>query len=147
MYRKKLILLLLVLAIASQPIIGCNDSDAADTPVSSDVDIDLTSLSSTMVLATIANIHDNPDEYLGQTIRIRGLYYNYYYDIAERYFHYVMYEDDNACCSSGFEFQLGSDYVFPDDYPQETSSILVEGVLLSYDELGPTIYYLEAKLK
>ncbi|MDR0221101.1 MAG: hypothetical protein LBI54_06845 [Lachnospiraceae bacterium] len=106
------------------------------------VDVDLTEMSSTMVYAEVYNITNNPDKYMGKTIRMSGPYQPSYFDETGLYYHYVIVEDAAACCASGLEFVWSGEHVFPDDYPAVQAKIEVTGVFGSYDELGVTYYYL-----
>jgi len=106
------------------------------------IDVDLTTLSSTMIYAEVNNIITNPEDYIGKTIRMSGPYYVSFYDITNLYYHYVIIEDATACCSQGLEFIWSGDHSYPDDYPKEQTKIEVVGVYGSYEELEITYYYL-----
>ncbi len=114
-----------------------------ESGTAADVDIDLTTLSSTMVYAEVYNIMTNPDDYIGKTIRMRGPYINSFYDVTGLNYHYVMIKDAAACCQQGIEFKLPEDLAYPQDYPVVDTEIEVAGVFGSYDELDYTYYYLE----
>lgn len=116
---------------------------SGESAASADVDIDLTSLSSTMVYAEVYNITTNPDDYVGKTIRMRGPYRTSYFDVTDLNYHYVLIEDAAACCQQGIEFKLPGDFAYPQDYPSVDTEIEVAGVFGSYDELEYTYYYLE----
>ena len=107
-----------------------------------DVAVDLTALSSTMVYAEVYNILMNPDDYLGKTIRMSGLYTPTYYDVTDRHYHFVLIEDATACCTQGLEFIWSGGQDFPDEYPAENTRIDVSGVYDSYVELDEVYYYL-----
>lgn len=104
--------------------------------------IDLTQLSSTMVYAEVYNITVNPEDYLGKTIKMRGLYYSDYYAELDNQYHYVMILDATACCPEGFEFIWSGGRSYPDDYPDVETEIEVTGVFESYEEEGFTYYYI-----
>jgi hypothetical protein len=108
------------------------------------VDVDLTDLSSTMVFAEVSNIMYFPEEYIGKTVKINGLYNSWYFEPTDTYYSHVIIEDALACCSSGLEFTLGENYAFPEDYPQNDTRIEITGVFDSYDELGLTYYHIKA---
>jgi len=117
---------------------GCADNAGAKRGA----DVDLTEMSSTMVYAEVYNIMTNPDEYMGKTIKMSGLYYASYYDLTDLYYHYVVVEDATACCAQGLEFVWDGEHAYPDDYPEEQTNIEVAGVFGSYDELGRTYYFI-----
>lgn len=107
------------------------------------VDVDLTAMSSTMVYGEVFNITQNPQDYLGKTIKASGQYLTSYYDVTDTTYHYVGIADAAACCQQGLEFIWSGDHAYPDDYPAENADIEVSGVFKSYDELGLTYYYLD----
>ncbi|MCD8196228.1 MAG: hypothetical protein LUE24_03545 [Lachnospiraceae bacterium] len=103
--------------------------DAAD---SSDFDIDLTELSSTMVYAEVYNMMYTPDEYLGKSVRMSGTFT--VYEGEDRNYYACIIEDATACCSQGIEFVLDGDFSYPDDYPDIDSTITVSGIFDTYYE-------------
>ncbi len=105
--------------------------------------VDLTELSSVMVYAEVNNIMTTPDDYIGRTIRMDGLYYASYYEETGLYYHYVIVEDATACCQQGLEF-MWADHIYPQDFPADDTRVEVEGVFRSYEELGITYYYVDA---
>jgi hypothetical protein len=106
------------------------------------IDVDLTVLSSTMIYAEVSNIMSMPEAYIGKTIKVNGLYSPTYYDETGLYYHYVIIADVAACCQQGIEFIWNGDHVYPDDYPDEFTSIEIVGLFGSYQELDSTYYYL-----
>jgi hypothetical protein len=101
--------------------------------------VDLTLLSGTMVYAEVYNIMVYPEDYLGKTIKMSGLYYSSYFEETSRYCHFVLIEDALACCRQGLEFIVSGDIA----YPKDQDRIEVTGVFASYVELGETNYRLE----
>ncbi|MCL2815661.1 MAG: hypothetical protein FWD23_13775 [Oscillospiraceae bacterium] len=136
--KKCLLLLLLIFCIVLTA--GCANKDAPQSAGS--VDIDLTLLSGTMVYAEVYNMMTQPDDYMGKSIKMNGLYYTAYYEETGLYYHYVIIEDATACCQQGMEFLWNGEHSYPVDYPEESSKVEVVGVFGSYDELGKTYYYL-----
>ena len=114
---------------------GCSNNAKAGA-----VDMDLTTFSKTMMTAAIDNIYATPDEYLNKTIKMSGQYYSAYYSDVDRRFHYVLYIDDESCCSYGFMFER--DGVYPDDYPEEGEGIEVSGTFESGEALDLIYHYL-----
>jgi len=110
----------------------------------SGVDIDLTTMKSTMVYATVYDMMSNPDKYMGKIMRMNGLYDRSYDTQTDKYYHYVVIEDATACCQQGMEF-IYSDLKSPQDYPTVGKKIVVVGVFGSYEELGMSYFYIEAK--
>jgi len=110
-------------------------------PSKSSIDIDLTSMKSTMVYATVYDMMMNPDKYVGKTMKMSGLYDQSYDYETEKYYHYVVIEDATACCQQGMEFVYGGRV----DYPAVGAKIEVVGVFDCYDELGISYFYIDAE--
>lgn len=51
--------------------------------------------------------------------------------------------DATACCSQEIEFVLSGEHAYPDDYPEEGSEIVVQGIFNTYEENG----YMYCQLK
>lgn len=102
---------------------------ANDVSISTDssVDIDLTSMSSTMVFAEVYDIMWAPDLYEGKTIKMRGNYAAFYNEPTDEYYHAVLITDALACCSQGIEFIWNGEHSYPEDYPSEDTEIEVTG--------------------
>ena len=99
------------------------------------VDYDLTTMSKSMVYATVYQLMIDPDSYRGKTFRIMGDYYASYYEATGKYYHYCVIQDATACCAQGLEFVWGDgSHVYPDEYPAENTSIVVQGVFETYTE-------------
>ena len=101
-----------------------------------DIDVDLATLSSTMVYAEVYNMLVSPDDYIGKTVRMKGPF-AYYEDpqTGNLYFACII-ADATACCSQGIEFTLAGAYIYPDDYPELGSEITVVGEFETYTENG-----------
>ena len=128
---------------------GCSSNTAppaaAATEPSNDatsvkIDVDLTEFSKTMMIAMIDSIYTTPDEYIGKTIKMGGKYSSVYYSDINQRFHYVLFSDEESCCSYGFIFEY--DGAYPDDYPEEDADIAVSGIFGSGEALGQKYHYL-----
>ncbi len=91
------------------------------------IDVDLTSLSSTMVYSEVYNMVFYPENYVGKTVKMKGSYAIFYDEDMEKYYHTCIISDATACCAQGIEFELTDDYAFPDDYPEEDDVVCVTG--------------------
>ena len=96
------------------------------------IDVDLTKMSSTMVYSEVYNMLALPDDYLGQTVRMKGEFQCY--EGEERNYYVVLIADAMACCQQGMEFVLAGDYSFPEDYPEPGTTVTVTGVFDTYTE-------------
>lgn len=117
-----------------------------DLPSSADasVDLDLTALSSTMVYAEVFGIMMSPDDYIGKTIRVSGLFTVYHDPQTNQTDFGVIVQDATACCAQGFRLVLPPDFS-PQDYPASQSQVTVVGkfeVDRSLEEAGILILQL-----
>ncbi|MBQ6441943.1 MAG: zinc ABC transporter substrate-binding protein [Lachnospiraceae bacterium] len=110
--------------------------DGSETAVSTTdgIDVDLTTLSSTMVYAEVYNMMVQPEDYTGKTVKMDGLFSSYHDEQTGKDYFACTIMDATACCSQGIEFVLTDDYVYPDDYPEEGGEICVCGVFDTYQE-------------
>ena len=98
------------------------------------IDVDLTSLSSTMVYSEVYNMMLSPDDYIGKTIKMRGVSASLHDEASGKYYFACIVKDATACCSQGIEFVLNDDYTLPDDYPNDGTEVTVVGVFSTYME-------------
>ena len=114
--------------------------DPEEEPSSGDgIDLDLTTLSATMVYSEVYNIMISPKAYIGKTIKMDGLFSRYHDDVSDKDYFACIIQDATACCSQGIEFELTEEYSYPEDYPEEGGEICVVGVFDTYQE-GETTY-------
>jgi hypothetical protein len=123
---KKIFLLLVCIIFA-----GCGAE-----PLETNIDIDLTSFSGTMVSATLLNIISNPDDYLGQRIRMSGKYFHIFWEHTDLNYHFVLVEGQDGCCPKIMEFRRDSDYIFPDDFPDDEALIQITGIFGTHEDFG-----------
>ena len=102
------------------------------------IDVDLTQLSSTMVYAEVYNMMIAPDNYVGKTVKMKGMFSTYNDEATNQNYYACIIADATACCSQGIEFVLTDDYKYPDDYPEEAEDICVIGVFDTYQQDGIT---------
>lgn len=102
--------------------------DSQEAPAVS-VDVDLTTLSSTMVYAEVFNMMMSPDDYIGRTIRMTGIFTVYQDPETKQVYCGVVVEDATACCAQGFDLVMPEERSYPQDYPAPESEITVVGTL------------------
>lgn len=114
---------------------GGNDEQQPIAPAEG-IDVDLTVLNSNLAYSELYNMIVNSDNYIGKTVKMKGLF-SYYKDpeTEQEYFGCVV-ADAAACCSIGLEFVLEGLYSYPKDYPSPKSEITVTGTFETYDENG-----------
>lgn len=118
----------------------------SDTVESQDVDFDLTTMSSDMVYATVYQFMVYPNQYEGCTVRMKGNYYATFYELTQKYYHYVIIQDAMACCAQGMEFiWKDGTHKYPEEYPEDNAEVEVTGVFTSYREEGDDNLYCALK--
>ncbi len=110
------------------------DTDPITADSADGVDVDLTVLSSTMVYSEVYNMMTSPENYIGKTVKMNGLFAYYHDEAADNYYFACIVQDATACCAQGIEFVLTDDYVYPDDYPEVDEEICVIGEFDTYRE-------------
>ncbi len=120
-----------------------SEATATDNTPKSDVDVDLTELSSTMVYSEVYNMMYTPENYIGKTIRMSGTFVVYTNQDESQFYPAVLIADATACCSQGLEFVLEGNPSYPEGYPEMETKITVVGVFETYEEDG----YLYCRLK
>ena len=117
---------------APEPVVEADENTVLSS--TEGIDIDLTSLSSTMVYSEVYNMMYEPENYVGKTIKMDGLFTAYHDESTGNYYFACIIQDATACCAQGMEFILTEDHSYPDDYPEEGEQITVVGVFDTYME-------------
>lgn len=106
----------------------------------SNIDVDLTQLSSTMVYSEVYNMVTNPSDYIGKTVKMNGQFSRFQatdnnnQPLPDRVYYACLIADATACCQQGLEFVLAGDFKYPDDYPKLGTDITVVGEFQTYTE-------------
>ena len=138
---KKWICILLVLCLCgcarTEPAATAEATTAAVTetaPTEPSVDLDLTQLSSTILYSKVFHMLTEPEEYLGNHVKVSGPFSVYEDPNSGKRYFAVIITDATACCAQGIEFQLADDPTYPDDYPAIGTIITVTGTFRIYIE-------------
>lgn len=103
--------------------------------------VDLTALSSTMVYAEVFAMMSSPEDYVGKTVKMQGifskgqLYAAGSLNDGGTVFACVI-QDATACCAQGIPFELAGDYTYPQDYPELGDAITVVGTFEIHQQEG-----------
>lgn len=109
-------------------------SCAEKAPSNAEVDIDLTTMSGTMVYSKVYDMVSNKQDYAGKTVKMKGNFAVYgRTQYREHYFACVI-ADATACCQQGLEFTLKNGASYPGDYPDEGQEVTVTGTFTVYKE-------------
>ena len=117
-----------------QPTEALPDYEPAQA--SGELDVDLTTLSSTMVYSEIYNMMYEPDRYVGKRIKMNGQFAVYGNPNTGAVYTACIIMDATACCSQGLEFVLEGEHSYPADYPELGTEITVVGTFQTYEENG-----------
>ncbi len=141
--KKKYLAWMAIVMIALTGIFtGCGSSadEAAKEEKASQVDVDLTQMSSTMVYSEVFNMVNEPDDYLGKMIKMEGTFALYHDENTGKDYYACIIQDATACCSQGIEFELSEDYKNPGSLMTEGDTVTVVGEFDQYTE-GDLVYY------
>ena len=136
---KRFLICFLLLSIS---IISCKNNELGKTSIKefdkSDktddkIDVDLTSLSSTMVYAEVFNMIMNPENYDNKIVKMKGQFALFEDMENGKPFYACVIPDATACCLQGFEFVPLPEYNYPKNYPKVDSEITIVGKF-EYDE-------------
>lgn len=103
--------------------------------------VDLTALSSTMVYAEVFAMMSSPEDYVGKTVKMQGifskgqLYAAGSLNDGGTVFACVI-QDATACCAQGIPFELAGDHSYPQDYPELGDAITVVGTFEIHQQEG-----------
>ena len=117
-----------------QPAEALPDYEPAQA--SGELDVDLTTLSSTMVYSEIYNMMYEPDRYVGKRIKMNGQFAVYEDSNTGAVYTTCIIMDATACCSQGLEFVLAGEHSYPADDPELGTEITVVGIFQTYEENG-----------
>ena len=99
-----------------------------------DVDIDLTTMSSTFVYSEVFNMIKAPQEYIGKKVKMNGVCAIYVEPSTNKKYYACIVQDATQCCSQGLEFVLDENQYTDSDYPQEGELVTIEGEFSTYYE-------------
>ena len=103
--------------------------------------VDLTALSSTMVYAEVFAMMSSPEDYVGKTVKMQGifskgqLYAAGSLNDGGTVFACIV-QDATACCAQGIPFELAGDRTYPQDYPELGDTITVVGTFEIHEQEG-----------
>ena len=103
------------------------------------IDIDLTTMSPTMVKSVVSSLNMSYERYVGQVVKANGECSVYYDEKNDKHYYTCVFIDSTKCCEVGLEFEPDETYIFPDDYPKDKDFVTVVGIFDYYKE-GATTY-------
>ena len=119
-------------------LLTSSSNGSAQTPVYNRIDIDLTTMNSTMVYSEVYNMMVNPNQYVNKVVKASGPFVIGSSQIPNICYPAVLIQDATACCGNGLEFLL---YGIPlcttrggDGYPIPGEEITIVGMFKTYFE-------------
>ncbi len=115
------------------PAPAAEETAADDAGASTGDFIDLTAMSSTMVFAEVFNMTTHPEDYVGKTVKMQGIFSTGKLYAQEGTFEdggtvfACIIQDATACCAQGIPFDLAESRAYPEDYPELGAPITVTG--------------------
>ncbi len=108
-------------------------AEPASAEETSGIDVDLTTMSSTMIYSQVLNMLEVPEDYTGKTVRMEG-YFSVYQDrVNNKVYYSCVIPDATACCRTGIEFVYADE---PERVPDSNTWVTVTGVFGTYEENG-----------
>lgn len=141
---KKIICVFALFLVACTNTSSRTDTTKIDSTVQkeeSDV-VDLTKMSGTVVYSEVYNMLISPQEYIGKTVIMNGLFNAYENSEGTGMIFGCVVLDATACCAQGLEFILDGEHQYPEDYPEYGGEITVKGVFDMYEKNGYKYVYL-----
>ena len=126
MIKKTIISLFLCLTLILTISACTNNSNEDDI-------LDLTSFGDVMVYGIIVDMLTDPEDYVGRTVKVNGLYEPFFSEDTERYHHFVKIVGSATCCPQFLEFKWNEGNT-PDDYPETGTEIEMVGIFGTYNE-------------
>lgn len=108
----------------------------ADAPVYTDINLDLTKQSATVVYSQVFNMMIEPESFVGKKIRLNGIATAIHDEEENKDYFACIVMDATACCAQGIEFELPENMRSPEFYPKDGDEIVVTGVFEMYESHG-----------
>ena len=99
-------------------------------------ELDLSGVSSTIAYSEVFTMNLYPDDFIGKKVRIKGSFTTYQTEEEAKDYFVCLVADSTACCVQGLEFVPEKGFSDPSEYPEEGSTILVEGIFTTYERDG-----------
>ncbi|MBQ6066201.1 MAG: hypothetical protein IJK89_05205 [Clostridia bacterium] len=135
-------------AVTATDAVFSDDTAANGSPVTvpnvdltdKKAEIDMTGMTKQMAYVQLSNMMLRPEDYIGKTVKLRGVFAHAAENDREFFVCYIM--DETACCSQSLEFKTDNSYPYPEAYPPERTEITVYGVFDTYQYNGYEMYRL-----
>jgi len=137
---KRIVSMAIALCLLVAFIVGCagggSESDV-------EVDIDFNTLSDVMMISMFVNMMNEPEQFMGQTIRMTGIQQTFHFE--EYTFHYIMLLSDECCGDIILEFRYTEDTLMDDGVMGGNADVEVIGTFGQYPLRGHMFVYINAE--
>lgn len=134
---KRWLTLILLLFLGVLAFSGCSGGEeGAAGPEETSVDVDITEK---MFVAQINDIYLNPQNYLGKTLRLEGMFKSTA-DLSTGSSYRFVYRNGPGCC--GTDTMPGFEVKGDGNYPEDNTWVRATGVLEEYEEDGRPYFQL-----
>jgi uncharacterized membrane protein YcgQ (UPF0703/DUF1980 family) len=137
--NKRVMGLLLLLAMAAMLLTGCQaplSAEAqAEAEVTAAIPVDL-EIREKMFIAQSNDVYVNYPDYLGKTIKYEGMFFGSYYEMTDTTFYSVVRYGPGCC---GYDGNAGFEVAWDEgqfETPEDNDWVEVIGMLEEYEELG-----------
>lgn len=132
--KKKNIICIIMILVSLSLLCGCSSDEKGDKKD------EVINISEKVYVTYINDIYTNPQEYLGKTIKIQGMFKSE--TIGDTVYDYV-YRIGPGCCGSDGDM-CGFEYTYDGEIPSNNDWIEVEGKLIEYEEEGEKFICIQA---
>jgi len=130
------VLICLIIAL----LVGCAEEEGNSAD---ELDIDFTSMSDTMIGPLVINMFTAPDGFVGQRVRMSGMYE--FHAVQEHTFHLLTVVEGDGCCDAVmFEFQLNDETTVQEGVLQNGTNLEVTGVIRQFEFNNNLFLFLDA---
>ncbi len=126
------------ISVSDDYTVTVKDADGNDVNISpenttldSDVDFDFLQMSSTVIYAQVFDLMMNYDDYVGNTFRMNGTFYESL-DLEGIPIYFIIINDATGCCPQGLELKFSDDM----EIPKPDSNITVVASVDVFDYKG-----------
>ncbi|MBR3885567.1 MAG: hypothetical protein IKJ33_03785 [Clostridia bacterium] len=126
----KSISICIFILLISFSLVSCGEKPEEDTIDQPTIDIDLSSMSSTMMYSYVSNMIEKPNDYKGKYVKAKGVHKSYTNNKTNITYHAILIYDSTTCCSQALEFVLEDET----KYPSIDQTITIEGTFGTYTE-------------
>lgn len=106
------------------------------------IDIDLVTMSPTLVAAQVFWMMNSPGDFVGQVVRVLGTHATIFWEDGNMQLSYIVMDVDVSCCGEAFEFILAPHLIEAYGYPEDGAIIEIIGTFSHYTALGTRFHYI-----